>query len=1448
MGQGGTPPPNPGSSFQQRLAKTFIENRGQWDSRALYLAKSPGLDYWVTKNGITIDFYGFEKDGTFGGGGGLGEAGAGLRRVGHVVSLNFVGASKLTQPFGYGPAEVTLDFLIGSDPSRHARGVQTFTEAYATSIYPGVHLRNYFDSYKNRFDIVIEPGADPAQVMYDVTGADGIELTRDGELWIYTDLGTIENSRPFAYQPIGNARKVVDARFILLGPNRVGFEIGDYDHRLPLIIDPLVYGTYVGSDATFASTGWETLATSVADENGNLFMTGSTTSITFPITDGPYGFSLNGAQDIFLVRLAGDAYTMSYAAYIGGSGTESALGIGLVNSTGELWIGGTTESSDFPGVSNGTALVNVTDIFLTKFSVDAAGVVTPLFSSYYVAAGPSMEWVDMKVSQSGVVYIAGMADNADLGAFTDFLAFAGGGVDGFVTSLDGSANIGYQKLVGGAEDDTLTGLAVDSDDNVIFVGFFPFTGTEDTGVTSPPTFPTTAGVYENGRFIRNDETFIVKMNSGGSTQFSSLLGGANLEDIADVAVDQLGDIYVTGRTESFDFPRNHGAYDENFSTATKSFATKIKADGAAILYSTGLRTTGNVIPMEIAVDDRGIAIIGGVVGFIHPNPFGIANTIPGSIPIVDGLDGVYDCGDNLVFPPNNPDPNTPSAFPSSVDGFVMFMNAAGSDLLYSDYIGECGDEIVNDIIVDVVGATWLVGDTTVVYNADGQQQLPTGLGPYITNNAFKRNVGANQDGWAIKLRVGLPILDSISLDPNEMAGGLGVTSTVTVNLRDPAPPGGVTLTATLSNPAATSFDVDPGSTTLIFTIAVDTTTTTLTVFSLPVTSQSISDVRVTLDNDFVEDRLTIKPWLDDFSISPSEIVGGNQLTARVTLFQVAMDAVTVQLTTDRPDLVTLPVPAQLTVPAGAQTSSILLETSGVTTAQNLTITGSLLGVGKDAFASLTPATVQILSFLPTRVNGGEDTVATVRLSGKSGINRTIDITYVSGATGALVEGNALPQTVVIPAQESEVNFAVTAPFVPSPSAVTLNASDTVTSVDGTLFIDDIDIAQLVVSPATDVIGGTVLTVVVRLTRAAGAGGFTVDLDNSNPAAGTLSVSTITIEPGELISPEFMFTTEVVSADEVTTLSVSKLGFTTQTETVTVRTLVIDLTLDPIVVVGGVDNSVGTVTFAPAAPPTGLTLTLSSTRPEAATVPATVDVPGGATTFDFDVTTLKVQSDQGVVIRAEASPAVFASATMTVKTPGIVSLVIDPSTVTGPTPATGTVTLAITAPEGGLDVLLAAVPGSAAAVPTLVNVPEGSDTASFTITTFAVSFDSVETITATLESSVINATLTVRAPVISGITFAPPRVLGGNNAIGTVTLDQPAPVGGLTIEIMSHNLLLAVIVGADQFGVLTVTIPEGQSSANFTVITVPVSRMIAVRFTAGPPASPMFSSGYLYIKP
>ena len=176
------------------------------------------------------------------------------------------------------------------------------------------------------------------------------------------------------------------------------------------------------------------------------------------------------------------------------------------------------------------------------------------------------------------------------------------------------------------------------------------------------------------------------------------------------------------------------------------------------------------------------------------------------------------------------------------------------------------------------------------------------------------------------------------------------------------------------------------------------------------------------------------------------------------------------------------------------------------------------------------------------MNSGSDSQATVTLDGKTGADRTVTIAHVAGTTGTLVNGLPLPQDVVVPAQQSSVTFTVTAPPVTSSTFETMSATDGTTTVSGTLFIDDIDIAELIITPAQDVISGTVLNCQVRLTRAADSGGFQVDLTSSNPAAGNLSTNSVTVPSGSLLSPVFTFTCSVVPADEATILTASKPGF------------------------------------------------------------------------------------------------------------------------------------------------------------------------------------------------------------------------------------------------------------------------------------------------------------------
>ena len=1568
IGSGGKSMKNMGMN---QLQSSFMENKGQWDSRARFRTSRDGMDLWMTTTGVVFDFHQFEKDNGTGGGashdGGsdtIGFPGGNdetppngidpintYNKHGQVVRMDFVGATGSGVGQGYNPTGKRMDFFVG-DASSHARNVQSYNEAWVKNILPGIHTRGYDSDGSMRYDIIVLPGSHPSSVKFQVKGANSIAVEADGSLTIKTDLGEIKNSKPLIYQPVGDRNNLVQGGWVVNG-NIVSFQIGRYDARLPIVIDPLVYGTYLGSDAVpFFSSGMEEIWSCAADSKGNLYMTGWTDSLTFPVTDGPYGIDAPNNMDMFLMRLEGDAYSMDYAALVGGSGDDFGHFIAYNESSGDLWMSGITNSTNFAGATN--ARTNAIDLVVTKFSIDSNNFVSPNFSRYYGTPGSAAvvptggdprispsAWPDATATQAvnsdllvasdGTAYIVGSAPQANLAGFNSFHPqFVGGGRDGFVTRLDIAGNIIDETTFGSTAGDTVGQASLDVQGNLVLTGTVPFAGNQDTAIVPNPVFPTTDGVYTNGRLLRNSDTFVIKMDGAMQTVFSATLGGNNNDGGIAAAFDPGGNIYVLSSTASFDFPRTPGVYDPLYSG--EAAVTKISPTGTTILYSTGLGHVGAVSPRTIAVDARGVAVIGGTVAFSGGGLLAPAPTTPGSIPTTgDALDGAYDGGDESVFAPNTPDPEDTGAFRSTVEGFIQFLNPSGTNLLYSDYMGDESDDVVTNVFVDAVGATWIVGFSETVFNQDGEAKEPAGMSAYITGNAFKQGFNG-YDGWSVKLRVGLPILSNVTFAPDTIAGGLGASSTATIALREPAPVGGVTLTATLENSAASSFAATPGDTTRVVTIPAGQQVATLQVFSLPVAAQTSADLRVVLDNDFKLARLTVRPWLDDFSVSPATVVGGNQVTARVRLFQAAITDIAVAVSTDRTDLITLPNPPQIIVPAGATTVNVLLDTAGVDTTQNATLTTTLLGVGKTAPVTLTPATLSAILFNPDRVNGGDNSNMTIQLNGKTGSARVVDVDVVSGPAGLLIDGSAVPTQVTIPAQSNSGTYVATAPIVPAPTSVVVRASEGGIDVDGTLFIDDIDIASINFVPATDVVSGTVLDGTVTLSREAGPDGFTVDLTTSNPDAGTLSTTTVTIPAGATTSPTFQFTAAVVATDQTTTVSASRPGYTTRSVDITVRAITATLAMNPASVVGGFQNSTGTITLSDPAPPTGIQFAVTSNNP-AVTVPATVTVAGGATTATFTATTTEVNAAQTVTIRAEASAVVFDTADLVV-TPVALGLSLDPTSVLGGDSSTGTVTIGLPAPAGGFTLTLtssnaaATVPGSVtiaegetsatfvinttkvaadvsatitattpagttatavlqvrapaiisffidptlvvgpdstfgtvtiettagpggvpvqisddnanASAPATVVIPEGQDSVTFEITTNSVAFDQDVNVTASIGSSVATASFTILAPSVASLTFSPPRVTGGQSSVGTVTLDRPAPVGGLVVTLVSDNPALArPLVG-------TVTVPAGSRTATFNVTTSAVSRYIAVGFHATTPNTDLI--GYLYIKP
>ena len=265
-----------------------------------------------------------------------------------------------------------------------------------------------------------------------------------------------------------------------------------------------------------------------------------------------------------------------------------------------------------------------------------------------------------------------------------------------------------------------------------------------------------------------------------------------------------------------------------------------------------------------------------------------------------------------------------------------------------------------------------------------------------------------------------------------------------------------------------------------------------------------------------------------------------------------------------------------------------------------------------------------------------------------------------------------------------------------------------------------------------------------------------------------------------------------------------------------------LMLSPNPVFGG-NACTGTVTLTAPAPTGGASIALTSANTAAATVPATVIVPAGATTATFAVTTLP-QSGQVSSSITAAFSGVSKPVTLTVAPPALSGVSLSPASVTGGNPAIATVTLTGNAPTGGIVVALTSSLPAAATVPSSLTIPAGAKTATFTVTTYPVASATSPTITATYNSVPQTATLTDMPPVAFAISLFPATILSNGTATGTVTLTGKAPTGGIVVTLTSGNTTIATAPAS-------ITIAAGMTTGTFTAQGKAVASQMTAQISA-----------------
>jgi hypothetical protein len=569
-----------------------------------------------------------------------------------------------------------VNYFLGNDPAQWHTDIPTYARVEYPSVYPGVDVAYYGGASGLEYDFTVAAGADPGRIRLAFAGADGVELNAQGDLVLHTGAGDLVQHRPLLYQEINGVRQPVEGRFLIRNPQSamrnpttVSFSVGAYDAARPLVIDPavLAYSTYLGGNAG-------DLGEAVAvDAAGSAYVTGLTYSTNFPVFN-PFQTQNAGGGDAFVakVNLAGTA--LEYATYLGGSygcseGEDYGFGI-AVDSAGAAYVTGYTSSCNFPTYHalQPTFGGGLDDAFVTKLSSAGDSLVYSTF-----LGGPTIDQGGaIAVDPAGEAYVIGRTN----GYFPIVNALQpkyGGNGDCFVSKLsaDGQTLL-FSTYLGGSQAESsqapsANGIAVD-----------PAGYAYVTGQTESKDFPVFRAFQPVNKGF--DDAFVAKLRPDGSAfVYSTYLGGKGVDWSFGIAADGAGDAYVAGGTGSSDFPIVN-AYQPLLHSGGDAFLTKFNADGSALVYSTFLGGSGNDNAISVAVDAHGSAYLTG-------------STNSADFPVVNAFQPTY------------------AGSGSQGDAFVTKFTPAGNALVYSSYLGGSDIDSGQGIAVNGFGDAYVAGET-----------------------------------------------------------------------------------------------------------------------------------------------------------------------------------------------------------------------------------------------------------------------------------------------------------------------------------------------------------------------------------------------------------------------------------------------------------------------------------------------------------------------------------------------------------------------------------------------------------------------------------------------------------------------------------------------------------------------------------------------------------------
>ena len=717
-------------TFSSFVDYQFVENAGQWPEDIKYMAKTKGMNVWITKNGFILDkflisknvdtisgqyFHKYDRDYS-----------QSYERTGHVITVSFhnsnkfnryKGDAKIQRKFKYLPPQGNQKIITAS----------AFLEITYSSVYDGIDVVYQIDDGNFRFDFKVKPDSDPNLILMSIEGHNSIKMSSDGSINIGTTLNDIKFGKILAFQEINGTKSVKECEYSILGTSMIQLSIDNYDKNLELNIDPTVYATYFGGE------GNDECHNIICDLDKNIYLNTQTSSLYIPRGIGKYTIS-NDSLDTDLSKLSPCGKNVIYTLFLYRSKIKQIL----IDKQNELILMGATSDTSFPTTKDAyhreliyddSSNRYLRDYYLIKLDSSSENI---LISTFLNVSGGQPTCI--KQDHNEDFYIGGISfsekfyiTDKSIKKVQDTNEYSPFNFDGFISKIssDGSEKV-FSSKFGGTREERVFDLDIDSLGYIYVTGF---TNSNDFDLTNDAIQRIGGQDTINYHYTG----FISKLLPDGSDfVYSSYFGGEEQTAPTTLILDDNNIATIIGVTSSKNFPRGNN-YNTIFNEIDKDYDSDriflVKFDFSEIK-----------IPFSALLGDRNSHTAWNIIG--HK----------------DSMNYYY----VMIGKPSSIISSTDDAYQKEPRAMQLIkVDPELSKILYSTYLG--GDGHYHDMAEDM----WVSpGGTVYVCGATPANNFPT------TPDALRTYYSGEFDGYfAIFRDLGIVSVEHIVNDDNHISIG-----------------------------------------------------------------------------------------------------------------------------------------------------------------------------------------------------------------------------------------------------------------------------------------------------------------------------------------------------------------------------------------------------------------------------------------------------------------------------------------------------------------------------------------------------------------------------------------------------------------------------------------------------------------------------------------------------